>query len=100
MSIVTLVKKELERILVNIDAGNSNISEEEGLEILDILSRVSDEKLSKYQVMKLLNCSRSSFDELVRRGDFPKGKKQQGFKELFWYKKDILKYIDSRNLHT
>lgn len=66
-----LIKKLLLKIINDIDAGNSNLNE----------------KLSKYQACKYLNVSRATFDNYVRDKKIPKGRKQQGFKELFWYKK-------------
>ena len=40
-------------------------------------------------VMKYLKVSRATFDNYVRAGKIPKGRKQIGFKELYWYKKDL-----------
>jgi len=40
----------------------------------------------------MLDMSRSSFDERVRNGVIPKGRKVPGFKELFWKKSDIINY--------
>lgn len=48
-----------------------------------------NEKLSKYQACKYLKVSRATFDNYVRAGKIPKGRKQIGFKELYWYKKDL-----------
>jgi excisionase family DNA binding protein len=56
-----------------------------------------NEKLSKYQACKYLNISRATFDNYVREGKIPKGRKQQGFKELFFYKKDLDKYLETLN---
>ena len=33
--------------------------------------------------------SRATFDKYVSKGKIPKGRKQQGFKELFYFKKDL-----------
>lgn len=38
--------------------------------------------------------SRATFDNLVRDGKLPKGKKVPGFKELMWYKRDLRKYLN------
>ena len=80
-----LIKSILINIVDNIDAGNSNLSEEECLEIIDKLNQLSQikNKLSKYQACNFLNVSRSTFDLYVQEGKLPKGMKQQGFKELF-----------------
>lgn len=87
------------QIINNIDSGNSNISEEDCEQIIDDLAHLSNtnEKLSKYQACKYLGISRSSFDNYVKDGLLPKGRKQQGFKELFFYKKDLNKFLKNKN---
>ena len=90
---LNIIKKLLETILNNIDSGNSNITEEEGKLLINYLNSITDNKLSKYQACQLLNISRASFDNLVREGKLPQGIKQAGFKEKFWLKTEILKYI-------
>lgn len=49
--------------------------------------------MSKYQAYTYLNISRAQFDNLVRAGVLPKGKKTAGYKELSWFKKDLNEYI-------
>ena len=75
----------------NIDNGNSNASEEELDETLDMINKITNtrEKLSKYQACKYLKMSRATFDNHVRAGNIPRGRKEQGFKELFWLKSDL-----------
>ena len=84
----------MQQIIDNIDAGNSNITEKDQLLLLDTLRAISDQKLSKYQVAKLLNCSTSKVDVLASQGKLPKSRSEAGFKEVFWYKSDIVKYIE------
>lgn len=69
-----------------IDAGTCELSETEAMEIASILSH---EVMSKAKACSYLNISRSRFDDLVREGKLPKGKKRLGFKELVWYKDEI-----------
>ena len=85
------IREILAGIVRDIDAGNSNISEEEALGLVKILKEYTDktEKLSKYQACRYLNMSRASFDNYVRDGIIPRGMKEAGFKELFWRKKDL-----------
>lgn len=85
------VKDVLLRIVADIDAGNSNLTEEEALYIAKVMNEVArrDVPMSKYQAYTYLNISRAQFDNLVREGKIPKGKKVPGFKELRWYKKDL-----------
>lgn len=91
---IHVIKELLLKIIDDIDAGNSNISEEDELEIVKTLKRYTrkDKPMSKYEAYTYLNISRATFDNLVKDGKLPKGKKQTGFKELFWYKKDLDKY--------
>lgn len=86
-----MLKLGLEQIINNIDCGNSNATDEEIDGILDVVNKTTNtqNKLSKYQACKYLNVSRATFDNWVRDGKVPKGKKEQGFKELFWIKSDL-----------
>lgn len=87
------IKKLLLGVVSEIDAGNSNIDEEEALEIVKVLkeSLRKDVPMSKYQAYTYLNISRATFDNLVREGKLPRGKKIAGFKELVWLKKDLMR---------
>ena len=89
------IKKLLLDIVDDIDAGNSNIDEKEALQIAKSLRSITrkDIPMSKYQAYTYLNISRATFDNLVREGKIPRGKKIPGFKELAWYKKDIHKLL-------
>ena len=92
---ISVLQKLLRKIDQDIDAGNSNLTEEEALEVAEILKEYTrrDKPMSKYQAYTYLNISRATFDNLVSEGKLPKGVKVPGFKELFWYKKDLDKYI-------
>ena len=95
---IKVLQKLLRKIDKDIDAGNSNLTEEEALEITEILKEYTrkDSPMSKYQAYTYLNISRATFDNLVKEGKLPEGKKAPGFKELFWYKKDLDKYIKNK----
>lgn len=86
------IRTLLAKIVDDIDAGNSNITEEEGQKIISMLSEISDDRMSKYQACQYLNISRATFDNLVRDGFLPEGRHQAGFKEKYWRRTDILKY--------
>ena len=88
-----VIRKLLQQIMNNIDAGNSNITEEEGKKIINMLEEIQTPRMSKYQACQFLNVSRATFDNLVKEGKLPEGKRQAGFKEKFWYKAEILKHI-------
>ena len=94
---INIIKSILNSIIKDIDAGNSNITEEDEAKILKVLNKYThkDEKLSKYQACQYLNVSRATFDNYIRDGKLPKGIKQVGFKELSWFKKDLDIFINS-----
>lgn len=84
------VTKVLRETADKIDSGNSELSEEQAMDIMSVLTH---EVLSKDSACSYLNLSRSRFDDLVREGVIPKGKKRRGFKELIWYKDELQKVI-------
>lgn len=87
------IKRLLLKIVEDIDAGNSNIDEQEAMQIVKTIRAYSrkDIPMSKYQAYTFLNISRATFDNYVRDGKIPPGRKVAGFKELQWFKKDLLK---------
>ena len=99
--LLKVIKEELLKIVDNIDAGNSNISEEECNSIISTLKAFTekDTPMSKYQAFNYLHISRATFDNLVREGKIPQGKKQQGFNELQWFKKDLDSYRENKFKH-
>ena len=85
-----VIKKLLLGIVDDIDAGNSNIDEKEALQIVKTLRAMrKDNPMSKYQSYTYLGISRATFDNYVREGRLPRGRKIPGLKELIWYKKDL-----------
>ncbi len=93
-----VIKSLLQKVISDIDAGNSNITEDEAMEMIKVIKSYTDktQKLSKYQACKKLNISRAIFDNLVREGKLPRGQKVQGFKELFWVEKELDGIIEDR----
>lgn len=85
----------MQRIIDNIDTGNSNLTEKEELEVIDIIRRFTDKtrRVSKYEACRYLNVSRATFDNYIREGKIPKGIKEPGFKELSWSKKELDEFI-------
>lgn len=90
-----VIRNLLLKIVDNIDAGNSNITENEAIELAKVIQSYTDKtvKMSKYQAYQYLNISRATFDNYVREGKLPRGKKEIGFKELFWAQKDLDAFI-------
>lgn len=92
-----VIRNLLVKIVNDIDAGNSNITEKEAMELTKVLQSYTDKtvKMSKYEACKCLNVSRATFDNYVRAGRLPRGKHEVGFKELSWDKKTLDAFIKS-----
>lgn len=54
---IELIKKYLLKLVDDIDAGNSNISDSEAIELVDILKRLTDKekRMSEYAACRYLN---------------------------------------------
>ena len=96
---MNIVKENLVKLLREtadkIDAGNSEIEEEQALEILKLIAH---EPVSKERAAIELKISPSRFDALVAEGKLPKGRKRTGWKELCWYKDELDKCKAEYNL--
>ena len=93
-----LTKELLLKIANSIDENSSYINQEQYEELLSTVNFMtqSNVKYSKYQAINYLNISRATFDNYVADGKIPKGRKQQGFKEIFWLKSDLDKFKNGR----
>lgn len=85
-----IVAKLLRDAADKIDAGTCELSEQEALEIM---GAVAHRVLSKDQACAFLNIKRSRFDDHVRAGRIPRGRKRKGFKELIWYEDELRQCI-------
>ena len=96
---LNIIKNQLLKIISDIDVGNCNLSLDEEIEVINFINKLSNKecRMSKYEAYSYLNISRAKFDNLVKEGKLPKGKKQQGFKELSWNKKDLDLFIKNNN---
>lgn len=81
-----LVVKYMREVADRIDAGTSEVTESQAIDILRI---VAHEAMSKAQACKYLNMSPSRFDDHVRAKEFPRGRKEVGYKELRWYRDEL-----------
>lgn len=87
-----ILKEVLLECVKNIDAGNSNHTEAELDEIIKDLSKLNRgiKRISKREACdRILHCSLSTFDNYLKLGLIPPGKKTYGFKELSWSEKDF-----------
>lgn len=85
--IIKEIVKQLRKIANKIEADTCELTEEQALNLFAV---IGTELLSKEQACSYLNVSRSTFDNMVRDGEIPKGRKIRGFKELFWNKNDLI----------
>ncbi|MBD5422728.1 MAG: hypothetical protein HDR49_06850 [Bacteroides sp.] len=91
-NLLKLLAAELRNIADKIESGSCELTPEEAMNVLDI---VSHESMSKEQACSFLNISRATFDLHVKLGHIPRGRKRVGFKELVWYKDELRKCIDN-----
>lgn len=87
-----VLRKVLEEAIDNIDAGNSNHSDDELDDIISSLTKLNRgiKRISKREACeRILHCSPSSFDNYIKLGLIPRGHKEYGFKELSWSEKDF-----------
>ena len=107
--ILKILRKVLEEAINNIDAGNSNHSDDELDDIISSLTKLNRgiKRISKREACeRILHCSPSTFDNYIKLGLIPRGHKEYGFKELNWSEKDfdkatlarIKKYKDKQGL--
>ena len=92
---IKVIRALLQNCIDRIDTGNSNLSADEEIKILELLKKYTnkDRKLSKYQACEYLNMSRATFDKYIREGKIPKGKKEAGLKELFYLESDLREFV-------
>ena len=88
-----LIKTALEQFINDIDSGNTNINEEQQQELLSLLLQFNSKELSKIEAAEYIGVSRATFDNYIKKGWIPEGRKRVGFKELSWKKSDLDKYI-------
>lgn len=86
--IISLLRETTDKI----ETGECELSSTEAMEIMGALSH---EAMSKEDACIYLNLSRSRFDDLVREGKLPKGRKRRGFKELCYYKDELFSCLQA-----
>lgn len=88
---LNIIRNLLLKIVNDIDTGNSNLSDEDAVKLIENLKELTNKerRMSKYAACQYLNISRATFDNYVREGKLPRGKHEIGFKELSYSKKDL-----------
>ena len=87
-----MLRNILAESIDQIDAGNSNKTEEELDEIISSMTKINRgiKRISKrYACEKILHCSPSTFTNYLELGLIPPGHKEVGFTELSWSEKDF-----------
>lgn len=84
----------LKGIIDNIDSGNTKISEDDQLQIIELIQKCSSPQVSKIEAANYIGVSRATFDNYIQKGLIPKGIKRQGFNELFLNKTDLDKFLE------
>lgn len=93
---IKLLRIALQQFIDDIDSGNTNISEENQQEILNFIQKINTKELSKIEAANYIGVSRATFDNYIKKGLIPEGKKRQGFKELSWNRYDLDKYLNEK----
>ena len=86
-----IIRDLLYQIVYDMDSGNSNISESEEEEIIQLAQKISQKELSKIEAANYIGVCRATFDNYVKKGLIPKGQKRQGL-PLLWNKSDLDKF--------
>lgn len=92
---IQIIKNLLKQIIDDIDSGNSNITEDEQLKIIDCIQSIQSKELTKLESADYIGVCRATFDNYIDKGLIPKGKKRQGA-GLFWKKSDLDKFLKSK----
>lgn len=100
MSSMKVIRNMLKSLLDNIDAGNSNMTEEEMEETIEFIKDISnrDKYYSREEAAKYLHMSIQNFDLLRKKGEIPEGIKRAGITNLLWNKKVLDKYIEEHKV--
>ena len=92
-----IIKTLLKQIIDDIDSGNSNISEQKQLEIIDLIKTINTKELSKIEASDYIGVSRATFDNYINKGYIPRGIKRQGISSKLWNKSDLDKFLELRH---
>lgn len=90
----------IKSLLDDIDAGNSNMTEDEMEETIEFIKDISnrDKYYSREESAKYLNMSIQNFDLLRKKGEIPEEIKRAGITNLLWSKKVLDKYIEEHKV--
>ena len=99
---IHLLRTLLQESINNIDAGHSNLDEDQISDLCDMYSKFTspEYRYSKYAACEYLRISRATLDNHVRNGDVNiRINSVGGFKEKYFYKRDLDALKEFRQLH-
>lgn len=90
-----MISSPVEKIVANllqdyadkIKSGNTHLDIEEATNIISTIAHI---ELTKEEACDYLNISRSRFDDYVREGKLPKGRKYKHKTNLVWFKDELI----------
>lgn len=93
---IRVIKDLLLKIIDGIDSGNSNITEDQAIEIIKVIKNYTDttQYYNRTQAAKYLHCSVQSFDLYRKEGKIPEDTKQVGGVRQ-WTKQQLDDFIKS-----
>ena len=97
---IQLIKAAFKQFIDDIDSGNSNISQKQQEELLNLIQKFTQKELTKIESANYIGVSRATFDNYINKGLIPKGQKRQGTSTLFWKVSDLNKYLENANVRN
>ena len=87
---INILRSLLQKAIDNIDAGNSNLTDEEMDGVVESITKIAvkDVSYTKEQACRYLNIRRATFDNYRRYGWLPRGKKELGGR-LRWDRREL-----------
>lgn len=100
MNPLLLLKKLLEQAIENIDAGNTNLTEEECLELIDVVKKYNperkvDRELTVTDICKEYHITRQTFYRKINAGIIPEGIKKPG-RNPYWKESVIASVLNNK----
>ena len=84
------IVQELRAFANKVEQGKCEMTEQDALDVVSVIAHIS---LSKEQACDYLNVHKTRFGQLMQKGDIPKGRSEKGWKELKWYKDELIKAL-------
>lgn len=92
----------LENIIDTIKAGNCKLNSEQMYNVIKEINKLNTgiKRISKDMACTdILHCSHSTFNNYLAMGLIPPGRKEKGFKELFWAEHDFQEALTYQRKH-